>query len=90
MNCKICGCSRVKIIYDDVIRNGGIGHYTSHAVKMYQCEECGVIWHEPLVEDIGEYYESPEYRAAMDEGSDEETFYINHDKETLDKFSGIR
>lgn len=86
MNCKLCGSDQVKIIYNDVLRNGGIGRYTKEPVPMYQCEECGTIWHEPVVADIEEYYESPEYRAMMDEGSGEEDFYRNHDKETLDKF----
>lgn len=86
MNCKLRNSNRVKIIYNDVIRNGGIGKYTQGPVPMYQCEECGTIWHEPIVSDMDEYYESPEYRAMMDEGSGEEEFYKNHDKETLEKF----
>ncbi len=86
MNCKICGSDKIKTVYNDVIRNGGIGRYTSQPVPMYQCETCGTIWHDFIVENINDYYESPEYRALMDEGSDEEAFYINHDKETLEKF----
>ena len=86
MNCKICGSNNISEVYNDVIRNGGIGKYTNRPVPMYQCENCGVIWHDVIVEDVNEYYESPEYRASMDEGSDEEVFYVNHDRETLDKF----
>lgn len=86
MKCKLCDSDKVKIIYNDVIRNGGLGRYTDCPVPMYQCGECGTIWHEPVIEDLGAYYESPEYRAVMDEGSDEETFYLNHDRETLEKF----
>lgn len=86
MNCKICGCNKIRTIYNEVIRNGGLGRYTSSPVPMYQCDACGVIWHDAIVDNVSDYYESPEYRDAMDEGSGEETFYRNHDKETFDKF----
>lgn len=86
MSCKICNCHDVRIIYNGEIRNGGLGRYTNAPVPMYQCDACGAIWHDAIVDDLEEYYESPQYRDAMDEGSGEETFYRIHDKETLDKF----
>lgn len=84
--CKICGGSQSHIIYNGVIRNGGLGQYTRNPVPMYQCNECGAIWHDVIVDNIEEYYESSEYRDAMGEGSGEEAFYRHHDKETFDKF----
>lgn len=84
MTCKICGSGDTRIIYNGAIRNGGVGKYTSQNVPMYQCGCCGVIWHGPVVEDISRYYESKEYRASLDEAS-EEAFYRLHDRETLDK-----
>lgn len=85
MECKICKSDNVEIIYNKIIRNGGLGRYTSHPVPMYQCKACGVIWHDRMVEDVNEYYESPKYRDSMNEGSDIEVFYQNHDRETFDK-----
>jgi len=86
MECKICKSNKVKVIYNEIIRNGGLGRYTSAPVPMYQCEECGVIWHDAILKDVGEYYKSPQYRDSMNEGSDVEVFYRNHDRETMDKF----
>lgn len=85
MACKICGSPRVKVIYNDTMRQGGIGHYTKQAVPLYQCEECHVIWHDEVLEDLAEYYESKEYRDSLGEKT-VESYYENHDKETLDKF----
>lgn len=91
MSCKICKSSRTRVIYHGEIRNGGIGKYTGQVIPIYQCEDCGVIWHDEVLEDIGQYYESRQYREAMNETesideASEELFYQNHDKETLDKF----
>ena len=87
MMCKICGSEDCSVIYNDVIRNGGIGVYTKNAVPMYCCNNCRVIWHENVIEDTEEYYESQEYRASVDGNSEAERFYQLHDKETLDKLN---
>lgn len=83
--CKLCGSKNSRIIYDAPIRMGGLGKYTQQNIPMYQCESCGVIWHDSVREGLDQYYESEEYRDSMGEGSDEEVFYRNHDRETLDK-----
>ena len=85
MRCNICGSENVVIDYDGIIRNGGLGNFTSKAVKMYKCHNCEVIWHEPVLNNE-EYYESSEYRYAMEGTSDEQDFYRMHDKESMDKF----
>lgn len=85
MTCRICGSSNIKMIYDDKIRNGGLGYYTKDNVSVYQCEACKVIWHENTLSDIGEYYESTEYRDSLEGGSEETRFYQLHDKETFQK-----
>ena len=69
-----------------MIRNGGLGKYTENAVDMWQCENCGVIWHEPVIEDTKAYYESKEYRNSLEGSTEQEMFYKLHDRETLDKF----
>lgn len=86
MECKLCKSKKIKSIYSGLIRNGGLGKYTENAVDMWQCENCGVIWHEPVIEDTKTYYESKEYRDSLEGSTEQEMFYKLHDKETLDKF----
>lgn len=52
---------------------------------MYQCNDCDVIWHKPVLEN-NSYYESEEYRKSLEGTSEENDFYKLHDKESLDKF----
>ena len=85
MQCKICGSEKIKIIYNGLIRDGGLGNYTKNPVPMYQCNECSVIWHEKTL-DTKTYYESQEYRKQLEGSSEEQDFYRLHDKESLDKF----
>lgn len=85
MKCKICGSEKNNIIYHGVIRDGGLGKYTADNVSIYQCNNCSVIWHDNRIENMQQYYESPEYRNILEGGADESLFYTLHDKETLDK-----
>lgn len=86
MKCRLCGCKNIHIVYDGLIRNGGLGKYTKENVQIYQCSNCGVIYHEKVeVENIQDYYESKKYRNSLEGSSDEEVFYKLHDRETLDK-----
>lgn len=87
MQCKICSSEKVKIIYDGIIRNGGLGKYTEKNIQMYQCENCEVIWHENQFSDVCQYYESKEYRNSLEGGTEAERFYELHDKETLAKLT---
>lgn len=84
--CKLCGSVHVKTVYNGKIRNGRLGEYTKSSVPVYQCLNCGVIWHENIVSDIKQYYESKEYRQSLEGSSEENDFYRKHDGETLDKF----
>lgn len=86
MGCMLCGGSDIKITYQGLIRDGGLGRYTKAPVTMWQCGNCGVIWHDPVIDDVGRYYESETYRNSLEGSSDIEDFYRMHDKETLDKF----
>lgn len=84
MKCKLCNCDQTEIIYNGQIRNGGLGKYTDGDVSIYQCKACGVIWHEPILNNE-EYYESEEYRLSLEGSSEEADFYRLHDKESYDK-----
>lgn len=82
--CKICGGSDLSIEYDGIIRDGGLGKYTPKPVKMYRCNQCKVICHEPMM-DLDEYYTSKEYRMSLEGTITENDFYNLHDKESIDK-----
>lgn len=87
MACRICNQERVTVIYDGQIRDGGVGRKTSQVVKMFQCEGCGIIWHDPVEEDYEEYYESTRYREELESTTSIEKFYELHDEETLNKLT---
>lgn len=87
MKCKICGSENIDIIYNGLIRDGGLGQYTKKPVKIFQCKNCDVIWHDNEIADVKEYYETEEYRNELEGSSEEEKFYELHDKETLNKLN---
>lgn len=87
MKCKICGSENTDIIYNDLISDGGLGQYTKKPIKIFQCKNCDVIWHDNEIADVKEYYETEEYRNELEGSSEEEKFYELHDKETLDKLN---
>ena len=84
--CQICGCQNNSVVYYGKIRDGGLGRYTQNNVSMIQCANCKVIWHNKLIEDQKEYYQTSKYRVELEGKSDEDSFYDNHDKESYDKF----
>ncbi len=84
--CKICGSESIKIEYDGIIRDGGLGKYTPNPVKMFRCNDCKAIWHKPM-KDLDEYYTSEEYRLSLEGTVNENDFYSLHDKESIDKLS---
>lgn len=86
MKCRLCSSMNTKVIYRGLIRDGALGKYTNADVEIFQCQSCKVIWHERIVKDIKEYYESKEYRNSLEGTSKEADFYRLHDKETLEKF----
>ena len=87
MKCKLCNGKKIKTIYNGLIRNGGLGKYTTQNVPIYQCEDCKVIWHDNQFDNVQQYYESKEYREELEGSSEADKFYELHDKETLDKLS---
>lgn len=87
MKCKLCGSEYVRVAYKGVIRDGNIGNYTVDEHTLFQCEDCGVIWHDPIYRGTKAYYESNEYRESMGENAVADDFYRLHDKETLAKLT---
>lgn len=85
MNCKICDSDKVKVVYEDRIREGGVGKLTPEKIKMFECQRCRTIWHEELGKDYDCYYESETYRMELEGTSDIEDFYKLHDEENLQK-----
>ncbi len=87
MQCKLCGSDDVVIIYDGKIRDGRVGNYTSQNVPMYRCRRCKTIWHNFAKSDLKHFYQSDEYRQALEGTADIKAFYRTHDAESFDKFS---
>lgn len=87
MKCKLCECNNVKKIYYGKIRDGGLGKYTKEDVPIYKCENCEVIWHDNIIKDNSQYYESVQYRNSLEDSSNIKQFYELHDKESLAKFT---
>ncbi len=83
--CKICGSNRVEVIYDDYIRDGAVGRLTDKPYKMYQCLDCGTIWHKLKPNQNKEYYESERYRKELEDSVASEDYYSLHDREVLEK-----
>ena len=85
MRCGICGSENTKIIYDDVIRNGSVGVYTDDKYQMYQCIDCGTIFHKLDEKKSLEYYQSTEYRKELENTTEITDYYQAHDREVLEK-----
>lgn len=85
MNCKICGSENCGIIYDDYIRDGAVETLTNQKYKMYQCGECGVIWHDINEKENAEFYQSEKYRLSLENDSAVGHYYELHDWEVLEK-----
>lgn len=83
MKCKICGCKNSKVVYKGIIRDGSFGQYTSEEAEIYQCDECGAIYHENVRADEQDFYKSEHYRESM--GERIEDYDSLHDKEVLEK-----
>lgn len=86
MRCKICKENNIQLIYDGPIRNGKVCNDTHEHVPIYQCKNCGTIWHEKVERNYAKYYESLEYRKELEDATGMDEFYRLHDFETLDKF----
>ena len=84
MNCPICRKDTIDIIYDDYIRDGGLGTLTKDTYKMYQCNGCKTIWHS-TIKDSSNYYQTTEYRQSLERAVDVESYHKAHDKEVLEK-----
>lgn len=89
MECKICECRKIDTIWNDRIRNGKFGQLTEKPVKMYQCGNCGTIWHDIDAEGYAEYYKSEQYRKETNGGVAAEFFYQSFDEEQLRKLTWI-
>lgn len=85
MICKLCKSENIDVVWNKPIRSGGLGMFTKENVPMYRCNNCCTVWHDLVVEDLQEYYESNIYRDSVDGSHDKQDFYSNHDKEVLNR-----
>ena len=76
MRCSVCSENKIEVIYNGKIRNGGLGQYTNSDVCMYRCSGCGTIWHDAMLRDDKNYYESKEYRTSLEGGPKKRIFIV--------------
>lgn len=84
--CKICGSNNVTVTYEGPIRIGQSSKRTEKEYELFECKNCGTIWHKNDMYDAKEYYESTQYRLELEGAAGIEDYYINHDRECMDKF----
>lgn len=85
MKCKLCHCPTVDIVYTGPIRVGK-NQITPDSVDVFQCAECGVLWHE-AIDDFKRFYGSVTYRSFMGEQASLEEYCRLHDAAVLAKLS---
>lgn len=87
MECKLCGGSKVQIIYHGRLKTDLLSGHTKKDYDVWQCGECGTIWNEAYKEEQSDFYESDEYRNRIDGEANPELFYSKYDVLTLEKLS---
>jgi len=88
MKCSICGCEDVKVIYTGELKTGLLSGWTDKEYNVFQCERCKTEWNEAYKDyDIGDYYESAEYRTRIENDISTEAYCEKYDKDVLDKLS---
>lgn len=83
MTCAICHCPNVDTIYTGKIRGGKYGNYTCEMVDVYQCTQCGIIFHLASETPKKDCYETDSYRQMFGEKASD--YYSFHDNEVLPK-----
>ena len=65
--CSLCGESvKLSIIYNGLIRSGGIGSEFVDGYKVIECASCGFTYLNRVPDDIQLFYESNAYRESFD------------------------
>lgn len=60
-NCRLCGSSKVSLIYDGPIRAGGADSGTVDGYRVLGCADCGVEFLDPFPTDTEAYYQGEQY-----------------------------
>jgi len=90
--CKICNSSDVKIVYNGKFRLGGVGTWIKNDTPVFKCNNCDVLWHDDVLDDIAGFYENSEYREAVQGNANIDKFYELHDSEVENRlnFTGTK
>ena len=87
MNCQLCNCEDISVIYNGPVRTGKRDGYTEKSYPVYQCNRCKTIWNYSSKDYPADYYESKEYRTRIEQDASVEQYYALHDEETLFKLN---
>jgi 2-polyprenyl-3-methyl-5-hydroxy-6-metoxy-1,4-benzoquinol methylase len=85
--CAVCQGNNAKIAYEGPIRLGRFGNLSQQHYSLMQCLSCQAIALPSLFEDQTAFYESSDYRVAVDGNSESEHFYHLHDEEQIRNLS---
>lgn len=78
-DCEICGANDWFNYYQGKIRDGSFGNFNENGVVL-ECRKCGVqrLREEDCAKE--ELYEGDEYRKLLGQGTDDVSFFTEHDK----------
>ncbi|MGO9138876.1 MAG: class I SAM-dependent methyltransferase [Syntrophales bacterium] len=60
--CRLCESMAHQVIYEGLIRSGGVGSSFVDGYKICNCQDCGLVSLSPLPDNLAEFYESEQYR----------------------------
>jgi hypothetical protein len=82
--CGVCGATQWTDVYRGPVRDGVFGNQRPGVVQ--SCGSCGVevLTDPPPLNDS--YYESGEYREAVGEAAEVESYFATHDREQWRRF----
>lgn len=77
--CEICGDDRWETVYEGLVRDGGVGVFSSDAAQVGKCATCGVLRLEERACRDESIYTHAAYRTLIGEGASAKDFHEKHD-----------
>jgi SAM-dependent methyltransferase len=87
--CRLCESRSHQVIYEGPIRSGGVGSGFIDGYNICQCQDCGLVSLTPLPDNLGEFYESEQYRQQFFEEIDVVSMQKKYDVEQNARVSRI-
>jgi len=78
--CEICAGNNWGTVYRGPVRDGAFGKYSQNEALVAQCGRCGAQRLDEASCKQEEIYKSEEYRCLLNQATDSEAFFAEHDK----------